>query len=271
MRVALAAGVASLVAGCATPVGDKLFQPAALAERTPAWTGRAPMLVRTGPSRAPSEGALQLAGWYWPPSTPDSAVLVYLPGRAGNRDIAARRAQAFARDGQAVLVASYRGYGDNPGRPSEEGLYEDGLAFVRLARQLHHKGRLFLFGDGLGAAVALHVAGEAPVGAPVAAVVTLGAFDRFASFAPKLTRPFYADAFDNVAAIRRVRVPVLLMHGEKDEVVPFAAAEKLRAAAGGKAVVVPIAGEAFHAFDLGYIAPVVWQALNHVAEGPPAS
>lgn len=52
--------------------------------------------------------------------------------------------------------------------------------------------------------------------------------------------------------------------------VPFAATETLRAAASGKAVVVPIAGEAVHALDLRYIAPVVWQALDHVVEGTPA-
>lgn len=266
MRAAAALCAAGLATGCATPVGDALYQPAALATATPAWTGRAPELLRT----EGGAGVPRLAGWYWPSATPDEAVLVYLPGRAGNRDVSAQRAQAFARDGQAVLVASYRGYGDNPGTPGEQALYEDGLAFVRLARRLHPGGRLFLFGDGLGAAVALHVAAEVPVDAPIDAVVTLGAFDRFASFAPKLTRPFYADAFDNVAAIRRVRVPVLIMHGTKDEVVPFAAAGKLRAAAGGKAVVVPIAGEAYHAFDLRYIAPVVWQALTHVAEDAPA-
>jgi fermentation-respiration switch protein FrsA (DUF1100 family) len=253
-----------LASGCASPVADTLYQPVVLTVATPAWTGRAPELVRT----AVRDGVPPLAGWHWPSSTTDGAVLVYLPGRTGNRDIAARRAQAFAEGGQAVLVASYRGYGDNPGRPSEQALYEDGLAFVRLARQLHPTGRLFVFGDGLGAAVALHVAAEAPNDAPIDAVVTLGAFDRFGSFAPKLTRPFYADAFDNVAAIRRVRVPVLLMHGAKDEVVPFAAAETLRAAAGGKAVVVPVAGEAFHALDLRYIAPVVWRALDHVVDTP---
>ncbi len=51
----------------------------------------------------------------------------------------------------------------------------------------------------------------------------------------------------------------------KDEVVPFAAAERLRAAAGGKALVVPIDGEAYHSFDLSHIAPVVWRALDQIA------
>ncbi|MDD1451531.1 dienelactone hydrolase family protein [Sphingomonas sp. H160509] len=133
-----------------------------------------------------------------------------------------------------------------------------------LAERLVPDGKHFLFGDGLGAAVALHVAADPSAGTSVDGVVTLGAFDSFDRFVPSVARGLYADAFDNAAAIRRVKVPVLLMHGRKDEIVPFAAAERLRAAAGGKAIVVPIDGEAYHSFDLSHIAPV-WRALDQIA------
>jgi len=254
-----AAILSTMLAGCVNPVGRSLYQPAPLAT-TPTWTGRTPRLVE-----AIAADGVHLQGWFWPPETPGGAVLIYVPGRAGNRDIAAKAAQAFARDGRGVLVASYRGYGDNPGVPDERGLYQDGRAFVNLAKRLVPDGKRFVFGDGLGAAVALRVAADASTGTDIDGVVTLGAFDSFARFVPGVTRTFYADAFDNVAAIRRVTVPVLLMHGRKDEVVPFAAAERLRAAAGGKALVVPIDGEAYHSFDLSHIAPVVWRALDQIA------
>jgi fermentation-respiration switch protein FrsA (DUF1100 family) len=251
--------LSTALAGCVNPVGRSLYQPALLAA-TPTWTGRAPRLVE-----AVATDGVRLRGWFWPPEAADGAVLIYLPGRAGNRDVAAKAAQAFARDGRGVLVASYRGYGDNPGIPDERGLYQDGRAFVELAKRLVPNGKRFVFGDGLGAAVALHVAAAISAGAGVGGVVTLGAFDSFDRFVPGVARGLYADAFDNVAAIRRVTVPVLLMHGRKDEVVPFAAAERLRAAAGGKALVVPIDGEAYHSFDLSHIAPVVWRALDQIA------
>ncbi len=254
-----AAILSTMPAGCVNPVGRSLYQPAPLAA-TPTWTGRTPRLVE-----AIAADGVHLQGWFWPPETPSRAVLIYVPGRAGNRDTAAKAAQAFARNGRGVLVASYRGYGDNPGVPDERGLYQDGRAFVDLAERLVPDGRHFMFGDGLGAAVALHVAADPSAGAGVDGVVTLGAFDSFARFVPSVARGLYADAFDNVAAIRRVTVPVLLMHGRKDEVVPFAAAERLRAAAGGKALVVPIDGEAYHSFDLSHIAPVVWRALDQIA------
>ena len=249
----------TMLAGCVNPVGRSLYQPAPLAT-TPTWTGRTPRLVE-----AIAADGVHLQGWFWPPETPGGAVLIYVPGRAGNRDIAAKVAQAFARDGRGVLVASYRSYGDNPGVPDERGLYQDGRAFVNLAKRLVPDGKRFVFGDGLGAAVALRVAADASTETDIDGVVTLGAFDSFARFVPGVTRTFYADAFDNVAAIRRVTVPVLLMHGRKDEVVPFAAAERLRAAAGGKALIVPIDGEAYHSFDLSHIAPVVWRALDQIA------
>ncbi len=250
----------ALLAGCVNPVGQALYQPAPIGSKAPVWTERTPQSVE-----AIAADGTRLRGWFWPPQAAGGAVLVYLPGRAGNRDIAAQAAQAFARDGRGLLVASYRGYGDNPGTPDERGLYADGRAFVDLARRLVPDGKQFVFGDGLGSAVALNVASSGLDGGAIDGVVTLGAFDSFARFVPGVTRTFYADAFDNVAAIRRVTVPVLLMHGRKDEVVPFATAERLRAAAGGKALVVPIDGEAFHSFDLSHIAPVVWRALDQIA------
>jgi fermentation-respiration switch protein FrsA (DUF1100 family) len=253
------------VAACLNPVGKALYQPQPLAAASPAWAGRAPV-----PVTARTADGLDLAGWYWAPKGKAQDILVFLPGRAGNRDTAARQAEAFAEGGRGVLVASYRGYGSNAGTPDEQGLYRDGLAFADLARRLQPTGRLYLFGDGLGAAVALRAA----VRGDVTGTATLGAFDRFSSFAPASTRGFYADAFDNMKAIRLVKTPVLILHGRKDPVVPFAAAGRLKQAAGGTAIVAPIDGEAYHTVDLRYVASTVWRAFDQMATmtvGTPAS
>ncbi len=250
-----------LMSGCISPVGSALYQPQPITGVAPVWKGRAPVSVT-----ARTSDAIVLTGWYWAPQDASGDILLFLPGRAGNRDTAAHQAEAFAASGRGVLVASYRGYGANPGTPDEAGLYRDGIAFAELARTLQPSGRLYLFGDGLGAAVALRTAAHSDV----SGTATLGAFDRFASFVPAATRPLYADAFDNVAAIRLVRSPVLILHGRKDPVVPFAAAERLRAAAGGSAVVAPIDGEAYHSVDLRYVAATVWRAFDQMATMTPA-
>lgn len=256
---------AAALAGCVDPVGSSLYQPQPLTADRTAWAGRVPMAV----SARTSDG-LELTGWFWAPDDPSGDILLFLPGRAGNRDTAARQAEPFAAGGRGVLVASYRGYGDNAGKPDEKGLYLDGAAFADLARTMHTSGRLFLFGDGLGAAVALRLASRADV----SGTATLGAFDRFANFAPAAMRPMYADAFDNVAAIARVKTPVLIMHGSKDQVVPFSAAENLKRAAGGTAILAPIAGEAYHSVDLRHVAATVWQAfdqMGRMSSAPPPS
>lgn len=247
--------VPALAMSACNPVSSRLYQPQPIAAAPVPWTGRAPVLVT-----ARATDGVELTGWFWAPEDPTGDILLFLPGRAGNRDIAARQAEPFAAGGRGVLVASYRGYGDNPGAPDEQGLYRDGAAFADLARTLRPTGRVFLFGDGLGAAVALRLASQRAV----TATATLGAFDRFTRFAPRAARGFYGNAFDNVAAIGRVTTPVLILHGEKDEVVPYAAAETLKRAAGGVAVLAPIAGEAYHSVDLRYVAATVWQAFEEM-------
>ena len=254
-RATLALVAASMLSACVNPVSSSLYQPAPLAAQPAPWAGRAPTAIE-----ARTADGLTLTGWYWAPEQPGGDILLFLPGRAGNRDIAARQAEPFAAGGRGVMVASYRGYGDNPGTPDEPGLYRDGAAFADVASKLRGPGRLYLFGDGLGAAVALRLASRTDV----AATATFGAFDRFANFAPAAVRGFYANAFDNIAAIGRVKTPVLIMHGRKDQVVPYSAAEALKAAAGGPAILAPIGGEAYHSVDFRHIAVTVWQAFDEM-------
>jgi fermentation-respiration switch protein FrsA (DUF1100 family) len=256
MLASLGVSLSLAMTGCINPVGSTLYQPQPIAGPAPAWQDRAPVAVT-----ARTRDGLDLAGWFWAPQDATGDILLFLPGRAGNRDTAARQAEAFAANGRGVLVASYRGYGSNPGHPDENGLYRDGMAFADLARTLGPSGHLYLFGDGLGAAVALRTAARSDV----SGTATLGAFDRFASFASPAMRTLYSGAFDNVAAIHDVRSPVLILHGRKDPIVSFAAAERLRAAAGGSAIVAPIDGEAYHSIDLHYVAATVWRAFDQMA------
>lgn len=243
---------ALILAGCAGIVRERIYRPEPIAAGRPAWRGAAPL-----PVTARTSDGLVLNGYYWPPAAGRRDILVFFHGNAGNRVTAALMAEPLARHGSGVLVASYRGYGGNPGRPSEAGLIADGAAFVALARQLQQGGRLYLVGWSLGGAVALELAGRTPVDG----VATLGAFSRLADEAPPMARPFLPDRFDNLAAIRRVTAPVYLFHGTRDEVVPYAHAARLREASGSRATIVTISG-AGHRPDFAEIADTVWQALE---------
>src|ERR671931_288663 len=107
---------------------------------------------------------LRLRGWCVPASGPSQATVLLLNGNAGNRAARAPLAAELSRAGLSVLLMDYRGYGGNPGRPSEPGLLADaGAAQAYLtARGDVDPARLVYFGESLGAAVAVQLAVERP-------------------------------------------------------------------------------------------------------------
>jgi fermentation-respiration switch protein FrsA (DUF1100 family) len=217
------------------------------------WSGRAPEEVA-----ATTADGLMLRGYYWPPQTMGGDLILFFHGQSGNRYTAARTAAPLAAGG-GLLVASYRGYGDNPGTPDEDGLYADARAFLSLARILAPKSRIYLFGFSLGAAPALRTAADEEV----AGVITLGAFTALADVAPPVVRHLLPDRFDNRASIARVTEPILLMHALADEVVPFSQAETLRALAPQRARLLRLEGGG-HAADLETLAAVVWDNIHRM-------
>ena len=243
-----------LLTSCASTIRSRLYLP----EPMPAsvtWDGPAPTEVTTT-----TADGLTLRGYYWPVQAPGGDLIVYFHGQSGNRYTNARRVAPLAAGG-GVLVASYRGYGDNPGTPDEAGLYADARAFLALARKLAPGSRIYLFGFSLGAAMALHAAAEEEV----AGVVILGAYAALRDVAPPYARPFLPDRFDNRAAIRRVAERILILHGTADELVPFAQAKALQALAADRVRLLRAEGGG-HAPDFATLAPVIWENIRLMSQ-----
>jgi fermentation-respiration switch protein FrsA (DUF1100 family) len=190
---------------------------------------------------------LRLGGWFVPGHGPvDSpghpraglgaarpAVLV-CNGNGGNRSMRAPLAAALARMGLHVLLFDYRGYGGNPGRPTEEGLAADARAALdHLAgRPEVDPARVVYFGESLGAAVALRLATERP---PAALVLR----SPFASLAEvgRLHYPLLPvslllrDRYDSAANAGRLAAPLLVVAGGRDRIIPADHSRRLFAAA----------------------------------------
>jgi uncharacterized protein len=251
MRIFFSLLVALALAGCAGTIRDRIYQPAA-AQPAPAWAGATPQVIQV----TTSDG-LTLSGLFWPPRGDRRDIIVYFHGNGGSLHRDGPRAAELARAGHGVVMASYRGYSGNPGRPTEAGLHRDAQAFADYARTLLSSGgRLYLFGHSLGAAVALGEAARRPVDG----VATLGAFTRIADMSPGIVRPFLPDRFDNLATIARVTSPVVLFHGTADAIVPYDHAQRL-AGALPSAMLVTLESASHHP-QMDRLAPYVWQALT---------
>jgi uncharacterized protein len=186
---------------------------------------------------------LRLRGWFVAPvdnrAQPASeagagpAVLV-CNGNGGDRSMRAGLASVLARLGLAVLLFDYRGYGGNPGSPTEEGLAADarGALDYLTARPEVDPGRVVYLGESLGAAVALRLAVERP---PAALVLR----SPFASLAEVGQRHYpllpvsllLRDRYDSAGRVGRLTAPLLVVAGGRDRIVPAGHSRRLFAAA----------------------------------------
>jgi fermentation-respiration switch protein FrsA (DUF1100 family) len=235
---------------CASTVRSRIYVPEPM-PATISFSDPAPNEVT-----ATTDDGLTLRGYYWPVQSAGGDLIIFFHGKTGNRYRGARMAAPFAAGG-GVLVASYRGYGDNPGTPHEAGLYADARAFLSLARKLAPESRIYLVGFSLGAAPALHLAAEEEV----AGVVTIGAFASLPDVAPPMARGVLPDRFDNRAAIKRVTEPILILHAPADEVVPAAQATALRDLAPQRVRLLWLEG-AGHGADFESLAPMIWENIR---------
>jgi uncharacterized protein len=190
---------------------------------------------------------MRLNAWFVAGSgpAPRFTVLVF-NGNAGHRGYRAPLATALRQQGLQVLLTDYRGYGGNPGAPTEEGLAADAraaLAYLR-SRPDVDRGRIAYFGESLGAAVALRLAVEEPPAAlilrsPFASLADIGRYHY-----PLLpVRLLLRDRFASIDRAPRLRSPVLVIAGTRDTVVPIDHTRRLYNAIGAPKALVEVAAD----------------------------
>jgi uncharacterized protein len=174
---------------------------------------------------------VRILAWTVPPK-PGRPVVVYFHGNGGSLAHRVARFRRLVDDGTGLVALSYRGYGGSQGSPTEEGLIADGRAAYDFARSNYPDAKIVLWGESLGTGVAVAIAGDEDVAAVILEAPFTSAADVAFSAYPFLpVSLLMKDQFRSDARIGKVRAPVLIMHGERDRVVPFRLGERLFAMA----------------------------------------
>lgn len=173
--------------------------------------------------RIETDDGERLHGWWIGARTDSLGHLLLCHGNAGNVGDRVLHAAVLTAAGFDVLLFDYRGYGRSSGRPSEEGIYRDARAALTclVEQRAVDPRRVFYLGESLGGAVALDLALERPP----AGLVLLSGFTGVRELG-RLHYPFVPtalvpDAYPSLRRIHKLRAPLLVLHGERDDIVPL--------------------------------------------------
>jgi fermentation-respiration switch protein FrsA (DUF1100 family) len=176
------------------------------------------------PVSFPTADGLTLNGWFVSRTTAPHFTLIVFNGNAGNRAFRAPLADALAQAGMAVLLFDYRGFGGNPGSPTEAGLEQDarGARAYVVSRTDVDPARLVYFGESLGTAVAAELADAHPpagliLRSPFTSLIDVGRHHH--AFLP--VRWLLRDRYATIDRIARVKTPLLVIGGGRDRIVPI--------------------------------------------------
>jgi fermentation-respiration switch protein FrsA (DUF1100 family) len=170
---------------------------------------------------------VRISVWQVPPRD-KRPVILYFHGNGGALRNRVDRFRKLTDAGVGLVALEYRGYGGQDGSPSEAGLIADAEAAYAYAAAHYPVPQLVVWGESLGAGVAVALAAEKPVGrvileAPFTSATAVGAGHYW--YLP--VRLLMKDQFRSDERIAKITAPLLILHGVQDETVPYAMGEKL--------------------------------------------
>ena len=230
MLVLLAIGIAAILPGMFRSLTNAmLFYPTRGQDHTPAAVG-----LEYDELWITAEDGTRTQCWWMPYQGPPTRALgVTVLAFHGNAGTISHRLD-FHRQlhdlGASVMAAEYRGYGDSEGRPSEEGLSMDAVAALASARaRAEARGdAVIVHGRSLGGAVAIRLAADAQVDGLIVESTFTSLTEMAARSGIPLARHLVSYDFESLALIGEADAPVMIVHGEDDELIPFSMGERLR-------------------------------------------
>ena len=172
---------------------------------------------------------IELLGWYHEKNLKDFKTLIFFHGNAGSLENRIHKLNHFRDMNINFLIIAWRGFSGNKGNPSEQGLYEDGKSAIDwLIKKGVSEKNLILYGESLGTGVATHLAQNKNFAGVILETPFTSMIDAAKKFYPYIpVKMLLKDKFENYKKIKNIDSPILIMHGEADQLVPFSMGKKI--------------------------------------------
>jgi fermentation-respiration switch protein FrsA (DUF1100 family) len=172
---------------------------------------------------------IELLGWYHEKNLKDYKTLVYFHGNAGSLENRIHKLNHFQDMNINFLIIAWRGFNGNKGKPSERGLYVDGKSAIDwLKKKGVDEKNLILYGESLGTGVATHLAQNKNYAGVILETPFTSMIDAAKNFYPYIPiNLLLKDKFENFKKVKNINIPILIMHGEVDQIVPFSMGKKI--------------------------------------------
>jgi len=175
-----------------------------------------------------TEDGIEITGWFIPSVTPRATILLS-HGNGGNISHRLDKIKILNDLNLDILIYDYRGYGMSSGKPSENGLYTDAQAMYDYLKneKMVPPEKIIAYGESLGGAVSIDLAGKRDVGAIVIESGFTSIHDMAKSVFLYVPEFVLSTRFDSLDKIKRLNIPKLIMHSPSDDIIPFSHGKKL--------------------------------------------
>ena len=187
------------------------------------------LMVQVEKIKVGTNDNIDLLGWYYQKDIKKFKTILFFHGNAGSLENRIHKLNHFKDMNINFLIIAWRGFSGNKGKPSEEGLYEDGDSSIQwLLNKGIKETDIIIYGESLGTGVATHLSQNRNFAGLILETPFTSMVDAAKIFYPYIPVKFLLkDKFENKKKIKNIDLPILVMHGEADQIVPFSMGKKM--------------------------------------------
>ena len=187
------------------------------------------LLVSVERVKIKTQDNIELLSWYHNKDINNNKTILFFHGNAGSLDNRIHKINHFKNMNVNFLLVAWRGFSGNKGQPTEEGLYEDARSAVSW---LKSKGvlekNIVLYGESLGTGVATEIAQDNNFAGIILESPFTSMIEAGKNVYPYLpVKLLLKDKYESYKKIKKIKIPILIMHGEVDNIVPFYMGKKM--------------------------------------------